>query len=114
MKNDLNQLPAAHQAESTFDILFRRFGGSLFIPFVEAAAIAGMAPSTARNSYHAGNCPFPTVKVGGRRQVCLLDLANWIDDLREVQRTSMTHHSAAFKAAPPALRKKQGAPRKGA
>ncbi len=102
-------LPSAHQAEPTFDILFRRFGGTLFIPFVDAAAIAGMAPSTVRNSYHAGKCPFPTVKIGGRRQVCLLDLANWIDDLRAVQRTSQT---PAEITTPP--KRSPGRPRKSA
>lgn len=102
-------LASANQAEPTFDILFRRFGGPLFIPLVDAAAIAGMAPSTVRNSFHAGKCPFPTVKIGGRRQVCLLDLANWIDDLRGVRRTSQTN--PAVVADPPAKRR-PGRPRK--
>lgn len=109
---NLNQsLPSANQAESTFDILFRRFGGTLFVPFVDAAAIAGMAPSTVRNSFHAGKCPFPTVKIGGRRQVCLLDLANWIDDLREVRRTSQTNPPAVTAPTP---KHRPGRPRKSA
>lgn len=108
--NNVHTLPSANQVEPTFDILFRRFGGTLFIPFVDAAAIAGMAPSTVRNSYHAGKCPFPTVKIGGRRQVCLLDLANWIDDLREVRRTSQTHPAAV--TPPPSPKRSPGRPRK--
>lgn len=111
MTNPNLSLRSANQAEPTFDILFRRFGGTLFIPFVDAAAIAGMAPSTIRNSFHAGKCPFPTVKIGGRRQVCLLDLANWIDDLREVRRTSQTHPVVVTDPLP---KRSPGRPRKSA
>ena len=59
---------------ATLDLLLKRFDSAIFIPAREAASL--------RYILSAGNCSFPTVKIGSLRQVCVLDFAGWIDSAR--------------------------------
>jgi Pyocin activator protein PrtN len=68
---------------ATLQILLARFNGQVLIPFILAAESVGIAQQTARNQLVSGKFPIKTILVGSRRFIHILDLAEYVDSLRE-------------------------------
>lgn len=66
---------------STLDLLVRQFPGAAAIPLRQAGPCLGLDWRTLANREAQGRPILPSVKVGGRRMVKLLDLAAYIDSL---------------------------------
>lgn len=62
-----------------YDFLAAQFPGQALIGLVDAGTAIGMAAQTARNKVKLGEFPTKTVKIGGRRMVSLIDLAEYLD-----------------------------------
>lgn len=66
---------------STLDLLVRQFPGAAAIPLRQAGPCIGLDGRTLANREAQGRPILPSIKVGGRRMVKLLDLAAYIDSL---------------------------------
>ncbi|MCC6143214.1 MAG: hypothetical protein IT368_05355 [Candidatus Hydrogenedentes bacterium] len=66
---------------STLDLLVRQFPGAAAIPLRQAGPCIGLDWRTLANREAQGRPILPSIKVGGRRMVKLLDLAAYIDSL---------------------------------
>ncbi len=66
---------------STLDLLVRQFPGAAAIPLRQAGPCIGLDWRTLANREAQGRPILPSVKVGGRRMVKLLDIAAYIDSL---------------------------------
>jgi hypothetical protein len=66
---------------STLDLLVRQFPGAVAVPLRQAGPCIGLDWRTLANREAQGRPILPSIKVGGRRMVKLLDLAAYIDSL---------------------------------
>jgi hypothetical protein len=68
---------------NTLDLLMTAAGGKVIITEREAGEIlGGVSLKRLRNLRSEGNELIPTVQIGGRRFVCLTDLAEFVDRQR--------------------------------
>lgn len=67
----------------TLEMLLQKFNGALVVPASEVATVVhNWTMNSIRNRIHRDNFPIATFKDGKHRQVCLIDVANWIDQAR--------------------------------
>jgi|GEM_PF-5164221 len=77
---------------NTLDLLMTAAGGKAIITEREAGEIlGGVSLKRLRNLRSEGNELIPTMQIGGRRFVCLTDLAEFVDRQRNRLATKATH-----------------------
>ncbi len=68
--------------KTTLELLMELFKGEVWLTLKQAATGAGMAEQTIHNQLCEGRCTLPVRKIGRRRKVNIIDLADWIDAKR--------------------------------
>lgn len=67
----------------TFDVVRAAAGGMAVVPEKQAGEIVGgISVKTLRNLRAEGKELLPTIEIGGRRYVCISDIAEFIDQRR--------------------------------
>lgn len=95
---------------NTLDVVRAAAGGVAVVPEKQAGKIiGGISVKTLRNLRAEGKELLPTIEIGGRRYVCISDIAEFID-----QRRPKSIPSMASTQAPPAssLPRRVGRPKK--
>jgi len=82
-----------------YDFLAGQFPGQALISLVDAGTAIGMAAQTARNKVRLGEFPTKTIKIGGRRMVSLIDLAEYLDAATASERKTRGRPRGSTKAA---------------
>ena len=67
---------------STADLLVRQFAPAVLLTLKQVSLVTGQAEQTLRNLISQGRTTLPTRKIGGRRLVHVLDLAEWLEAQR--------------------------------
>jgi hypothetical protein len=68
---------------NTFDVVRAAAGGKAVVPEKQAGEIiGGISVKTLRNLRAEGKELIPTIEIGGRRYVCISDIAEFIDQRR--------------------------------
>ena len=68
---------------NTFDVVRAAAGGKAVVPEKQAGEIiGGVSVKTLRNLRAEGKELLPTIEIGGRRYVCISDIAEFIDQRR--------------------------------
>ena len=68
---------------NTFDVVRAAAGGMAVVPEKQAGEIiGGISVKTLRNLRAEGKELLPTIEIGGRRYVCISDIAEFIDQRR--------------------------------
>ena len=70
------------QIPSLVEILLAKFHGQLLIPLLDALTVIGYNQQTARNELSKKTFPIRTVLQGGRRYICITDLAGYLERLQ--------------------------------
>lgn len=70
------------QIPSLVEILLAKFDGQLLIPLLDALTVIGYNQQTARNELSKKSFPIRTVLQGGRRYICITDLAAYLARLQ--------------------------------
>lgn len=70
------------QIPTLVEILLAKFDGQLLIPFIDAITVIGYNQQTARNELSKKSFPIRTVLQGGRRYICITDLAGYLEKLQ--------------------------------
>ena len=68
---------------SNLDLLRLQYPGQVFLALDDAAAAMARPAKSIKNAFYLGTLPFPTVKIGRRRVVSILDLADYLDTLTQ-------------------------------
>lgn len=71
-----------NQPSATVDLLVQQFAPCVFLSLKQVSQVTGQAEQTIRNLISQGRTTLPTRKVGGKRVVHVLDLADWLDRYR--------------------------------
>ncbi len=88
--------------DRTAELLVELFAPAVVLTLKQVAQVTGQAEQTLRNLISEGRTTLPNCKVGGKRMVHILDLANWLDKQR-------VPNEAEFLTEPP---RKPGRPTK--
>jgi len=70
----------------TLELLQKQFPNRLIVRPVEAGQVIGLANKTTYNQISAGLFPLPLVRMSSAKGVRLLDIADYIDNLRIINR----------------------------
>ena len=68
--------------DRTAELLIELFAPAVLLTLKQVAQVTGQAEQTLRNLISEGRTTLPNCKVGGKRMVHILDLANWLDKQR--------------------------------
>lgn len=89
---------------NTFDVVRAAAGGMAVVPERQAGEIVGgISVKTLRNLRAEGKELLPTIEIGGRRYVCISDIAEFIDR-RRPKSISVTSSTPTLQADPPPRR----------
>lgn len=70
----------APASSTTYELLYRQYAPRMFLDIPEAAQVLGMSRSTWQRREKEGPGRVPASRlIGGRRLVCLRDMAAWLD-----------------------------------
>ena len=70
------------KGNSTADLLVRQFAPAVLLSLKQVSLVTGQAEQTLRNLISQGRTTLPTRRIGGRRVVHVLDLAEWLEAQR--------------------------------
>ena len=68
--------------DNTTELLVKLFAPAVLLTLKQVAQVTGQAEQTLRNLISEERTTLPNCKVGGKRVVHILDLANWLDQQR--------------------------------
>lgn len=68
--------------ETTVEVLIELFAPAVLLTLKQVAQVTGQAEQTLRNLISEGRTTLPSRKVGGKRVVHVLDLAEWLEEQR--------------------------------
>ena len=86
--------------DNTTELLVKLFAPAVLLTLKQVAQVTGQAEQTLRNLISEGRTTLPNCKVGGRRVVHILDLANWLDQQR-IQTNQKVHQARQGKLGRP-------------
>ncbi len=84
---------------STIELLKEHYGPAVFLNLKQVSKVIGLAEQTIRNLISQGRLTLPTRKVGGKRVVHVLELAQWIDQ-EHITSEKMMHLSLLRRTRP--------------
>lgn len=95
---------------NTFDVVRAAAGGKAVVSERQAGEIiGGVSVKTLRNLRAEGKELLPTIEIGGRRYVCISDIAEFIDQRRPQGRSSLVPISTSLSDSTP---RRVGRPKK--
>lgn len=89
------------QPNTTAELLVKQFAPSVLLTIKQVAQVTGQAEQTIRNLISQGRTTLPTRKLGGKRVVHVLDLAEWLDQQRVVSGEAKDPEPAARRPGRP-------------
>ncbi|MFZ5524607.1 MAG: helix-turn-helix domain-containing protein [Pseudomonadota bacterium] len=96
---------------NTFDVVRAAAGGMVVVPEKQAGEIVGgISVKTLRNLRAEGKELLPTIEIGGRRYVCISDIAEFIDQRRPKSSIPVASSTPTLQADP--LPRRVGRPKK--